>query len=79
MGKLIPDEVEKQLNIMKNQNKEDRKLPSSYTIKQLLKSFTGYNAWMANAARGGPLDKFTSELNELGNDIPNDDLERLAK
>ncbi|GKY90963.1 mitochondrial import receptor subunit TOM70 [Mayamaea pseudoterrestris] len=28
-------------------------LPSPYTIVQLLKSYTGYNAWMADAARSG--------------------------
>jgi hypothetical protein len=36
-------------------NKTSRPLPSNYTILQLMKSYTGYNKWMAAAAKDGAL------------------------
>jgi len=44
---------------------KDRPLPCTYTITQLLKSFSGYNKWMGEAAKGGKCDKFTSQMQDL--------------
>jgi tetratricopeptide (TPR) repeat protein len=57
---LIPAEVEKYMEIAKKKN--DRPLPSPYTLTQLLKSFTGYNAWMSKAARSGSVSTLTPLL-----------------
>jgi len=61
LQKVIPIEVEKQMAI-NNALDEERPLPSKHTILQLLQSFTGYNTWMAAAAKEGGVDKFTKEL-----------------
>lgn len=57
---LIPAEVEKYMELAKL--KDDRPLPSQYTLTQLLKSFTGYNAWMSKAARSGSVSTITPVL-----------------
>jgi hypothetical protein len=48
----------------------DRPLPGKHTILQLLQSFTRaiYNTWMAQAAKDGGLDSFTSQFNSAGSD-----------
>merc|ERR1712174_24653 len=57
--KIVPEEVEKQFA-----NLGTRPLPSNYTILQLLKSFSSYNIWMAQAAKDGiiTIDKPSSLL-----------------
>jgi len=61
MTHVLPQEIEIQLQKVKDQ---DRPLPSNHTIVQLLKSFTGYNTWMAAAAKDGSISKWTKELEE---------------
>ena len=60
IAKIIPAEVEKCMAIANE--KVDRPLPSHYTLTQLLKSFSGYNAWMSKAARGGTISVLTTAL-----------------
>ncbi len=67
MGLIVPDEVESQLKKVKSKygsGNSERPLPSSHTIMQLLQSFSGYNAWMAKAAKDGSLDSLTTKLEE---------------
>lgn len=45
-----------------HQKVKDRVLPSAYTVSQLLKSFSGYNAWMGEGAKYGGVEVFTSKL-----------------
>lgn len=52
---LVPGEVQKQLKNMEKIPKSSRPLPSSYTILQLLKSYSGFNAWMSKVAKRGSL------------------------
>lgn len=67
MGLILPEEIEKTLaDLKKKHDGEDRPLPSNHTILQLLQSFTGYNSWMAQAAKDGGLDALTSKLNLAG-------------
>ncbi len=65
MGNILPTEVEQTLS---NTNKKPRGLPSRYTINQLLQSFTGYNAWMSRAAKGGSIAELTLKLNNCVDD-----------
>ena len=60
LQKVIPIAVQKQMAV--NQTLTERPLPSKHTILQLLQSFTGYNTWMAAAAKDGNVDKITKEL-----------------
>lgn len=60
--KMLPAEVEKYMEIAKN--KTERPLPSQYTLTQLLKSFSGYNAWMAQAAKSGSVQTLTNLIEE---------------
>ena len=60
IAKIIPGEVEKCMEIANK--KIERPLPSPYTLTQLLKSFSGYNAWMSKAARGGTVPVLTAAL-----------------
>jgi import receptor subunit TOM70 len=60
LNEIIPGAEAKYIDRM-NATKE-RPLPSSYTILQLLKSYDGYDAWMAVAKADGPAEKIMSEL-----------------
>jgi tetratricopeptide (TPR) repeat protein len=62
MGKLIPKEVEQTLEKLQD---KPRGLPSNYTIQQLLKSFTGYNSWMAQAGKGSSAMELSSQLQDI--------------
>ena len=62
--KIQPEEISRAKQKME-ESLNDRPLPSTYTITQLLKSFSGYNKWMGEAAKGGKTDKFTSQLDDL--------------
>jgi len=67
MGHILPNEIDVQLNRIKHKFGDDvsRPLPSQHTILQLLQSFTGYNSWMATAAKDDGLDILTSQLDAL--------------
>jgi len=60
---LLPPEVEKYLAMSAN-SKAERPLPSDHTLIQLLKSFQGYNSWMAKAAKDGTVEILSIQLNE---------------
>jgi tetratricopeptide (TPR) repeat protein len=60
VSKLLPAEVEKYVELSKQQ--PSRPLPSQYTLTQLLRSFSGYNSWMAAAAKSGPVSAHTQAL-----------------
>ncbi|CAB9516470.1 import receptor subunit TOM70 [Seminavis robusta] len=63
--KLVPDEVENKLKEIKTAPISSRQLPSNYTILQLLKSYSGYNSWMAKVASRGGLSQLRAELPEV--------------
>ena len=63
--KILPSEMMRCEQATKDKKLEDRALPSTYTIVQLLKSFSGYNKWMGEAARDGTVDKFTTLLENM--------------
>jgi hypothetical protein len=69
MTLIVPNEVKNTLQKIKSKYGEngvlDRPLPSCHTILQLLQSFSGYNAWMAQAAKDGSLDSLTTKLNSI--------------
>ncbi|KAL3784526.1 hypothetical protein HJC23_012161 [Cyclotella cryptica] len=67
---ILPAEMERVEREMGKRKLEERALPSTYTIVQLLKSFSGYNKWMGEAARGGTVEKFTSQLEDLLDHVP---------
>ena len=62
--KIQPEELSRAKQKME-ESLTDRPLPSTYTITQLLKSFSGYNKWMGEAAKGGKCDKFTAQIEDL--------------
>lgn len=68
LNEIVPIEMNKFVTELENKRKGTsnqnlgRPLPSSYTILQLLRSYTGYNAWMAQAAKDGSVDKITSDM-----------------
>lgn len=64
LANLVPEEVEKNLEKLKLVPKSDRPLPSSYTILQLLKSYSGFNSWMSKVAKRGTMANLKSELIE---------------
>ena len=72
LQKVLPGHMEELLVSSKNKDL----LPSDYTLKQLLKSYTGYNAWMAKAAKDGGVGPLKKQLEEMGND---EDPERVAQ
>lgn len=63
LAKVLPDQLEELQKTMGTKNKDS--LPSDYTLMQLLKSYTGYNSWMAKAARDGSIEKLQKELDAL--------------
>mmetsp|Transcript_7910 Transcript_7910/g.13088 ORF Transcript_7910/g.13088 Transcript_7910/m.13088 type:complete len:674 (-) Transcript_7910:28-2049(-) len=67
---ILPEEIERAQKAMAANSVESRALPSSYTIIQLLKSFSGFNKWMGDAAKGGTVAKFTAQLEDLLEGVP---------
>jgi mitochondrial import receptor subunit TOM70 len=63
LNAILPSETEKYVKALEHRNATTRRLPSPYTILQLLRSYTEYNAWMALAAKDGSVDKLTKDLN----------------
>lgn len=61
--KVLPEQMEAYAKIAEQKKKD--MLPAGYTLVQLLKSYTGYNAWMAKAAKDGSIDKLKKELDGL--------------
>ena len=67
---IQPEEIERAQAAMAANAVENRALPSSYTIIQLLKSFSGFNKWMGDAAKGGTVEKFTLQLQDSLEGVP---------
>ena len=75
---IQPEEIQRAQNAMAAKSAETRALPSTYTITQLLKSFSGYNKWMGEAAKGGTVGKFTSQLEDLLDHVPRKNMVAFA-
>ena len=65
IAKVLPEQLEAYSKKMEEKKKKEQGLPSDYTLMQLLKSYTGYNSWMAKAARYGSVDSLQKELDKL--------------
>lgn len=70
LGEILPTEMKLYVDKLEEQQKKgdgsgSRPLPGPYTILQLLRSYTGYNAWMGQAAKDGSIDKLTGEITTL--------------
>eukprot|EP01083_Nonionella_stella_P277247 942514_1 len=69
MGSILPAEIEKTMKEIETKyGNQDRPLPSCHTILQLLQSFTGYNSWMAQAAKDGNLNILNASFEEATDD-----------
>ncbi|KAL3801459.1 hypothetical protein ACHAWO_002171 [Cyclotella atomus] len=80
----LPEEMERVMKLQSEKKRDEVSLPSTYTIVQLLKSFSGYNKWMGEAAKGGMVDVLTLKLEEMeknavGVDGAAIDVERIAQ
>jgi tetratricopeptide (TPR) repeat protein len=60
LTQVLPDEVTKYAQ--KLAATKDKPLPSGYTIGQLLRSYSDYNSWMAQAASDGTIEALTEQL-----------------
>lgn len=84
LQEIVPREMELFVTALEQKRKGSkhqnlgRPLPGSYTILQLLRSYTSYNAWMAQAAQDGSIDKLSGELGALTQDSTLDDIARRA-
>ena len=76
LNKVLPEQLEEYA--AKIDSKKRETLPSDYTLMQLLKSYTGYNAWMAKAARAGSVEKLTNDLDALPSTDENSDPTNIA-
>jgi len=63
--KLVPEQLEEYDKKIIQKIKTSPILPSDYTLSQLLKSYTGYNAWMAKAASDGSVSELENQVEEL--------------
>lgn len=73
VGQILPNEIESYMQTLKEKYGTPdgglmKPLPSNHTIVQLLQSFTGYNSWMAAAAKDGSLDQLSLQLDALSED-----------
>ncbi|KAL7538172.1 hypothetical protein ACHAXR_011296 [Thalassiosira sp. AJA248-18] len=75
---IQPTEIKRAQEAIATKSVEARALPSTYTITQLLKSFSGYNKWMGEAAKGGTVGKFTSQIEDLLDHIPRKNMVAFA-
>lgn len=62
INKVLPEQLEA---YVKTSKADKDTLPSDYTLMQLLKSYTGYNAWMAKAAKDGSVSTLKKQLEGL--------------
>lgn len=60
LQQVLPDEVAKY--VQKLADLSDKPLPSAFTIGQLLRSYSDYNTWMAQAARDGSIEALSEKL-----------------
>ena len=67
LQQVLPSEVAKYVEKLESSTTE-RPLPSPYTIGQLLRSYSDYNSWMAQAARDGSVASLSEKLSS-GNGI----------
>lgn len=63
LAKVLPGQLDDYAATIDSKKKDS--LPTDYTLIQLLKSYTGYNAWMAQAAKDGSVDKLQQTLEGL--------------
>lgn len=68
IAELLPELIKPYENRPKSTTGK-RSLPSELTIMQLLKSFTGFNTWMAQAAKDGNVEAITQQLDQLSPDL----------
>ena len=77
--KLVPEQLETYAAKLEERTKAKAELPSDYTLLQLLKSYTGYNSWMAKAAKDGSLATIEKQLDSLpGDDTPTSIADRAS-
>lgn len=79
MLSILPEEIERVEKLSSQKRLEDRALPSNYTIVQLLKSFSGFHKWMSDAAKGGTVNKLTSQLEEISRDVSRNEAAAYAE
>lgn len=79
MLSILPGELDRVEKLSSRKQIKDRALPSTYTVVQLLKSFSGFNKWMSDAAKGGTVDKFTSQLGEISRNVSRKDATAFAE
>lgn len=60
IAKILPEQMEAYAKVA--ESKKNDMLPSDYTLTQLLKSYTGYNSWMAKAANDGSIKQLKAVL-----------------
>jgi tetratricopeptide (TPR) repeat protein len=68
VAKQLPEQAKTYEKKLEDRTKAKAELPSDYTLLQLLKSYTGYNSWMAKAAKDGSLATIEKELDALPQD-----------
>jgi len=64
LQKVMPEEVAKYTKQLEDM--PTKPLPSPYTIGQLLRSYSDYNSWNAQAARDGSVESLTEKLSRKG-------------
>mmetsp|Transcript_20888 Transcript_20888/g.45310 ORF Transcript_20888/g.45310 Transcript_20888/m.45310 type:complete len:659 (-) Transcript_20888:76-2052(-) len=80
LAHVVPEQVQKYSTLLNDNTGSSsssdgtskRPLPSDYTILQLLKSYTGYNKWKAQAARDGAVSGMTTVDDEDVSQITDD-------
>jgi hypothetical protein len=72
--KLVPEQLDEYFNKVQKLQMNHPRLPADFTISQLLKSYTGYNSWMAKAAMDGPISKLRKQLESMPKDSTDETL-----
>ncbi len=63
--KLVPEQLDEYDKKIIERIKENPQLPSDYTLSQLLKSYTGYDGWMAKARSDDKLSVMEMRVDQL--------------
>jgi mitochondrial import receptor subunit TOM70 len=61
LNHILPGETDRYVQQL-NERTAQQPLPGTYTILQLLRSYTEYNIWMARAAQSGSVPQLTQQL-----------------
>jgi len=65
MKEILPSVTKQFSDALESGSRKDRQLPADYTIIQLLRSYSGYDAWKGKVERSGSVGELSKKLSQV--------------